>query len=131
MKIMVELVKYDMDKTKKRKRANFQVDAKTEKAVIQKLERIHKGEKVQAIHELVWGKLELDNDFEIETVRGTVKFYDNTKGFGFISPDDDMDDLFFHASALGDEEIADGTIVRFQVSEGPKGLIAIKIKAME
>jgi hypothetical protein len=54
-KATVELVKYDMDKTKKRKRANFSVADKTEEAVIAKLEKIHKGEKVETIHEIVWG----------------------------------------------------------------------------
>lgn len=101
MKIIVELVKYDMDKTKKRKRADFLVDSKTERAVIQRLEKIHKGEKVQMINELVWAEPDLDEDFEIETIRGTVKFFDEVKGFGFIAPDDDMDDLFFMHLHLG------------------------------
>ena len=52
--IRVELVKYDMDKTKKRKRANFNVNERTEAAIITKLERIHKGEKVLVIHEIIW-----------------------------------------------------------------------------
>ena len=34
--------------------------------------------------------------------RGTVKFYDATRGFGFISPDDDQPELFFHATGIDD-----------------------------
>lgn len=130
-KIVVELVKYDMDKTTKRKRKNLIVDAKTEAAIVSKLERIHKGEKLVAIHEVVWAEPVLDEDFEVESIRGTVKFFDDVKGFGFIDPDDDMDDLFFHKSALGGVKIHDGDIVRFEVSEGPKGPIAIKIQLMD
>lgn len=130
-KIVVELVKYDMDKTTKRKRKNLIVEARTDEAIISKLERIHKGEKLVAIHEVIWAEPELDEEFEIESIRGTVKFFDDVKGFGFIAPDEDMDDLFFHASALGGVKICDGDIVRFEVSEGPKGLIAIKIQLMD
>ena len=43
-------------KTKKRKRANLIVSAKTKAAVIEKLEMIHKGDKVESITEIVWGE---------------------------------------------------------------------------
>ncbi len=130
-KVTVEFVKYDMDKTTKRKRKNMIVDAKTEDAIIARLERIHKGEKVVAIHEVIWAETEIDDDFEVESLRGSVKFFDEVKGFGFIAPDDDMEDLFFHASALKAKKVYDGDIVRFEVSEGPKGLVAIKIEVMD
>lgn len=126
--VLVELVKYDMDKTKKRKRANFSVDVKSEAAVIQKLEKIHKGEKVQAIHELVWGEEVLSKDDYADIFEGTVKFFDEAKGFGFIRPEAKMDDLFFHISALGGEIVHDGDSVEFEIGEGPKGAVAIKIK---
>jgi hypothetical protein len=76
-KITVELVKYDMDKTKKRKRKNFEVDAKTEKSIIERLERIHKGEKVVAIHEVVWGEEQVIEEKIVEVFTGIIKFYDN------------------------------------------------------
>ena len=125
--ILVELVKYDMDKTKKRKRANFTVESRSEEAIIKKLEKIHKGEKVQAIHEVVWAEQSLNDDDIVETLTGVVKFFDKVKGFGFIQPDEKMDDLFFHASALESEAIEDASIVEFEKSKGPKGAIAIKI----
>lgn len=125
--INVELVKYDMDKTKKRKRSHFKVSEKTEKSVINKLERIHKGEKLLKIIELKWGPQEDNDSNESQRYSGKVKFYEESKGFGFISPDEDMDDLFFHATSLGDVIVNDGDSVSFEVSEGPKGLVALHI----
>lgn len=60
-KVKVSLVRYDMDKTKKRKRKNFLVDSKTENDVIKQLERIHKGEKVVEILELVWDEESIES----------------------------------------------------------------------
>jgi len=58
---------------------------------------------------------------------GTVKFFNNTKGFGFITPDDGGKDLFVHVSGLTDE-IRDGDKVTFDVENSPKGLNAVKVK---
>ena len=58
---------------------------------------------------------------------GTVKFFNNAKGFGFIAPDDGSKDVFVHANGLTDE-IREGDKVTFDVEEGPKGLNAIKVK---
>ena len=129
--INVELVRYNTKKTKKRKRANFIVASQTEAAIIERLERIHKGDKVESILEIKWGET-IDNDEdEAEIYTGIVKFYDIEKGFGFIEPDEDMEDLFFHASALGGQEIYDNDPVDFEVSIGPKGPIAIRIQFIE
>tara|TARA_Y100000385_G_C12835635_1_gene526529 strand:- start:48 stop:449 length:402 start_codon:yes stop_codon:yes gene_type:complete len=130
-KMMVELVKYDMDKTKKRKRKDFIVDAKTQEAIIDKLERIHKGEKVQAIHEVVWGEEKREKNSSGEVLTGTIKFFDSVKGFGFIQPNIDSEDLFFHASSLGGEEIYDDDPVYFQIGQGPKGAVAVKVKLIK
>jgi CspA family cold shock protein len=129
--IKVESVKYDMDKTKKRKRKDFMVTAKSERAVIEKLERIHKGEKVQQIIELNWGEGDSAPGEVIETYNGTVKFYEEEKGFGFIKADAKMDDLFFHASALGNGIVGDEDRVSFEISEGPKGLIATQVQLID
>jgi CspA family cold shock protein len=130
-KIIVELVKYDTVKTKKRKRKDLIVDAKTEDSVIEKLEKIHKGDTIEAIHEIIWAEVvEEEDTFEpspVERFEGRVKFFDADKGFGFIKARLDMDDLFFHASALGGIEIRENELVEFEMSEGPKGLIAIRI----
>ena len=58
---------------------------------------------------------------------GTVKFFNNAKGFGFIAPDDGSKDVFVHANGLTDE-IREGDKVTFDVEEGPKGLNAIIVK---
>lgn len=59
---------------------------------------------------------------------GTVKFYNSTKRFGFIVPDDGSKDLFFHASAVTGE-VAKDDKVRYEVNQdGRKGPEAINIK---
>lgn len=133
-KIRVQLVKYDMTKTKKRSRKDMLVDLQTEKAVIAQLEKIHKGEKVEKILELIWDESQIEDvkrlkqDSQEEFFFGTVKFFDKEKGFGFIKPDEDMDDLFFHLSACTDGLPGDRDKVEFKVSEGPKGLAAIHVR---
>jgi len=60
---------------------------------------------------------------------GTVKFFNNAKGFGFITPDDGGKDVFVHQSALTDE-IAEGDKVSYDVEEGEKGLNAVNVKVV-
>lgn len=57
---------------------------------------------------------------------GTVKFFNNAKGFGFISPDDGGKDVFVHQTGLTDE-ITEGDKVSYDVQEGPKGLSATNV----
>jgi CspA family cold shock protein len=135
-KIKVQLVRYDMSKTKNRKRKDMLVDGKSERFVRAQLEKIHKGEQVVNIHELVWDEEQIkeflrrdERDTE-EYFLGTIKFFDSGKGFGFIQPDVDMDDLFFHQSACKEGAPGDGERVEFKVSEGPKGLSAIGVRVI-
>ena len=60
---------------------------------------------------------------------GTVKFFNNSKGFGFITPDDGGKDVYVHQSALTDE-IAEGVKVSYDVEEGEKGLNAVNVKVV-
>ena len=58
---------------------------------------------------------------------GTVKFFNTSKGFGFITPEDGSKDVFVHQNGLIDE-IAEGDKVSYDVEESPKGLNAINLK---
>ena len=57
---------------------------------------------------------------------GTVKFFNNAKGFGFITPDDGSKDVFVHKNDL-EVEITEGDKVSYEVEEGPKGLNAVSV----
>jgi len=57
-------------------------------------------------------------------ITGTVKFFNSTKGFGFISPDDGGKDAFLHISALeraGISTVADGQKVTYELERGRDG----------
>ncbi len=57
---------------------------------------------------------------------GTVKFFNEGKGFGFITPDDGGKDVFVHANGLTDT-INEGDKVSYDVEEGRKGLNAVNV----
>ncbi len=65
---------------------------------------------------------------------GVVKWFNNAKGFGFVSPDEGGEDIFAHFSAIdmeGYKSLKQGQKVEFDVTEGPKGLFASKIRLAE
>ena len=57
---------------------------------------------------------------------GTVKFFNTSKGFGFITPEDGSKDVFVHANGLTDE-IGEGDKVSYDIEETQKGLSAINV----
>jgi CspA family cold shock protein len=64
---------------------------------------------------------------------GTVKWFNDAKGFGFIKPDDGSDDLFAHFSevrAEGFKSLQENQKVSFEVKQGPKGKQAADIKPL-
>lgn len=65
---------------------------------------------------------------------GTVKWFNPTKGYGFIIPDEGGNDVFVHISAVeaaGMTGLAEGQKIKFDVVEEPKGLKAVELGAAE
>jgi CspA family cold shock protein len=61
---------------------------------------------------------------------GTVKWFNDAKGYGFIAPEDGGEDLFVHFSAVqgdGFRSLAEGQSVTFETQQGPKGLQAVDV----
>ena len=65
------------------------------------------------------------------TINGKVKWFNPTKGYGFISPNDSTKDVFVHSSALKDaglSVLAEGESITFEVEEGAKGPSAVNLQ---
>ncbi|WP_370896470.1 cold-shock protein [Chryseobacterium gossypii] len=60
--------------------------------------------------------------------QGTVKFFNEAKGFGFISPSDGSKDIFVHSSGLSTRFIRENDKVIFDVQKGDKGLNAVNVR---
>ncbi|MHA7058116.1 cold-shock protein [Aquimarina sp. M1] len=61
--------------------------------------------------------------------KGTVKFFNDSKGFGFITEEGSNKEHFVHISGLVDE-IREGDVVEFDLQEGKKGLNAVNVKVI-
>jgi cold shock protein len=64
---------------------------------------------------------------------GTVKWFNDDKGFGFITPDDVGADLFVHHTAImasGFKSLAEGSKVSYDAEQGPKGPAASNVRAL-
>ena len=66
---------------------------------------------------------------------GTVKWFDESKGFGFIAPEDGGKDVFVHYSSIRDtggfRTLAEGQKVEFSITEGQKGLQATDVTGLD
>ena len=66
-------------------------------------------------------------------ITGTVKWFNDSKGFGFITPEDGSKDCFVHHTAIQSEgfrSLQEGQRVEFEVKKGPKGLQAANVRAV-
>jgi CspA family cold shock protein len=64
---------------------------------------------------------------------GTVKWFNESKGYGFIAPSEGGDDVFVHTTGIaeGQRPLTEGQTVSYDVEKGPKGLQASNVKAEE
>ena len=65
---------------------------------------------------------------------GTVKWFNDAKGFGFIAPEDGSDDVFVHFSAInsqGFRTLQEGQRVSFEIVQGPKGAQAAGVSIVQ
>jgi CspA family cold shock protein len=66
-------------------------------------------------------------------ITGTVKWFNDSKGFGFITPQDGSRDVFVHHSSIqgnGFKSLAEGQQVQFEVEQGQKGPSAVKVQTI-
>ncbi len=61
---------------------------------------------------------------------GTVKFFNDSKGFGFITNKETQEDIFVHVSNLNGVELREGDEVEYEEEEGRKGMVAAQVQVL-
>ena len=75
-----------------------------------------------------------ESGLDVFEISGSIKWFDPSKGYGFIAPDDDLPDIFVHVSCLrqgGFQTMPEGTRVVCDVSRRPQGLLAVRVKTVD
>ena len=63
-------------------------------------------------------------------MEGTVKFFNESKGYGFITNSDTGKDIFVHVTGLNGEALNEGDKVEYEEQEGRKGMVAAKVRIL-
>ncbi len=63
-------------------------------------------------------------------MEGTVKFFNESKGFGFITNDDTGKDIFVHVTSLNGEALNEGDKVKYVEEDGKKGMVATQVRVL-
>lgn len=77
----------------------------------------------------IFGTLLIILYYKMQT--GTVKFFNEEKGFGFITNDETGKDIFVHATGLRVDSLNEGDKVQFEEEEGRKGIVAAQVVVIE
>jgi len=84
-----------------------------------------------SVERKIEGQAQIAQAGECQMASGTVKWFNDAKGFGFITPDDGSADLFAHYSAIassGFKSLQEGQKVTYEATKGPKGMQASNIQ---
>ena len=81
---------------------------------------------IKEFFQKLFGTTENETKSQSKTNHGNVKFYNRTKGFGFINRADSEEELFFHKTNLNDR-VKENDPVTFDLEEGEKGLAAVNV----